>query len=369
MKSQLILLLIIKLILVNSNSFLQKIIENAKLLSSEENSIKTKIKQCRSGNTVFEVSSKNECKPGKWTSGDEHCSVSSIKERSKCTGTPIYTDAIISPAICKINDINIPLNRPSEKACIKALYWEEPKCNYKGIDKNECNGSGKWYPGIGTCTIGDIELNIDNKYECNNILITWDYDENDKNNGQCTIIDGYDDKCNNNNILSWKDGKCLISKNEIKSSEDCINPKWTQIVPYVCKLTQNMTIHANSENDCKSKVLTWIPGYCSVYGLNESDCKKTPIYTPSITIPAKCELGDIEITDSYRLRSKTACETALVWQNGICSNIQVTNKEDCEADDPEFIDTDPDLNFANLVNSSSFLKFKFLFALIYIVSF
>ena len=165
--------------------------------------------------------------------------------------------------------------------------------------------------------------------------------------------------------VQWQDDKCIVGGSTAINGEDGCEKTWDEsnanCIAYGVSITD-----VSSEEDCNNYEIKLVDAeeyYCTYSNVGQNECKASYISGDDL-IEIKCILDDgTELSDDYRLKSKSACETELVWQSGTCSNIQVTNKEDCEAN-AEFTKGTEAECVDKASSSNSFLVFKFALVLI-----
>ena len=333
-----IVLLFIMVISINSYQFLRKLeVTKDSCEKAGKDFQEAKPAQCKAGSTIFEVSKEDDCKKGKWTSIEGGiCSGTAdpALNEEKCKGTPKYTEAVITTK-CKVGTTDVPSGNANEDACKNAVKWTEANCNVEGISTDDCEASKvTWNEEEGTCQIttssSTVSFTVSTKSKCTGISVSWGGSENDAEK-KC-IVTGYD-ACGTA-PFSLDSETCSIDKTTITSSDDCKKPSWTKTKDASCKVGDKLMESKKDKDSCDSlkSAISLIQGSCSISGVSEQDCKEGGKFTSEVTTKAKCTLDTTEITNPEKLESKSACETALVWQTGTCSNAQVTNKDDCEAE-------------------------------------
>ena len=106
MKSNLALLFI-TIITINSNPFVRKLAVTEESCKKAGKDYKEAIPaQCKTGNTIFEVSKESDCKKGTWTGKEDGvCSgtASPALTKNNCKGTPYYQIKVYNP-LCTVGD-------------------------------------------------------------------------------------------------------------------------------------------------------------------------------------------------------------------------------------------------------------------------
>ena len=357
MKAELLLFMIM-IISIYSYPFLRKLADTEESCKKAGKDYQEgKPAQCKTGNTVFEVSAESECKTGTWTKNEDGvCSATAATALTEttCKGTPTYKEAEITPASCKAGNKDVPSGKESEEACKAAVKWTDTKCSVDGISIEDCTKTTTtWNDEQGTCSIGNnvVTFNVDNSDACGQIKVSWDTDK-------CKVTAGY--TCTADDTFEVNGDVCSISTSKIDQNA-CENPSWKKTSDASCTAGGKTVPNISDETGCQNYQLEVI-GSCSIQGVSKTECVGTYSKETEKT-PASCKLETIELTDEIRLKYKSACETELVWQKGKCSNEMVSNEEDCEAQ-KEYTAAVEGKCVDKASSSNSFLAFKFALVLI-----
>lgn len=368
MKGKLILFMIM-VISIHSYPFLRKLAETKESCEKKGKGFQeAKSAQCKTGNTIFEVSKKADCKKGEWTAlKDGICSATAnpALTEKQCNGKPIYSEKVpASPAKCIVGTTEVSSATADENTCKNAVYWNNAKCSKEEISVENCDKTKiNWNAEEGTCKYGSLTFSsVSNSTECNSITTTLEGDDGSK---KCTI-NNYSNCASDSQFYNAESSECSISI----GTGTCESIAWETTKEASCEAGTQKITSINSKDECDSlkSTISLSTASCSISGVSETDCKKGATYTKEqIEIPAKCTLGSIAIIDTEKLESKSACETALVWQTGTCSNVQVTNEEDCVADftytdatEAQCVEKEDD---GSSKSNSSFLVFKLVLVL------
>ena len=361
MKTELVLFMVM-IISINSYPFLRKLADTEESCKNAGKDYQEgKPAQCKTGNAVFEVSAKSECNVGTWTdNADGVCSGTAATALTKesCKGTPVYTEAVITtPASCKANNQDVPSGAASKEACDEAVKWTPSKCNVNEISVDNCaKTTTTWNPERGTCSIGDsVTFNVADSTACKGITASL-------NEEKC-VVTGYDCSTDTTTFdVTGEEGSKVCSIKSIDSG-NCKSPSWTITSDASCTAGSVTIKDISDENSCTKFTLKVIEGSCSISGLDETKCVGK--YTDAVVkTPASCKLGSTVLTDKSRLKYKSACETELVWQKGTCTNVMVSNEDDCEASKADYTAAVEAKCVDKASSSNSFLAFKIALVLI-----
>ena len=310
MKSQLFLLFTFSTILCSP--FLRKTDEVTEESCQKEGKKyqETITYDCKTGDSVFTVTKKEDCKSGKWTES----SVCSIPEVTvdKCNGNPTFTaaTAAVSPS-CVLDGTTIT-TLTTQNECQTPLVWTDGTCTISGVKKdidsrNNCEKTGSWTSTgeeRGNCTLGSSPTD---KATCEGRKGEWTpSSDGNETEGSCS------------------DGKTNTSKT------DC--EQVAGVFTSTSETVGSCTVSAKTtKSDCETAG-NWEDEYCSVdlFKSKETCDGKTPTYNPgSPATAATCEKDGISIPG--RTTAETCEVTLEVKTVGSCSNEKVTKKEDCEA--------------------------------------
>ena len=361
MKAELVLFMVM-IISINSYPFLRKLADTAESCKNAGKDYQEgKPAQCKTGNTVFEVSAESECKVGTWDGNESGvCSGTAATPLTEttCKGTPTYSvsEKIKTPASCKAGGKDVTLvGEITQKKCEDAVKWvdnSDKKCNVEGISVSACESAqAKW---IADCKIGDdILIGSMTEAECTAITVAY--------SDKC-VITGFS-SCKTEGDLLFEEGICYVSTTKITESEGCVSPSLTESNGKC--VAEGQTISGQDKNSCSNyeiKLVDSGSASCTISGLDKESCKAT--YNAAVVeTEITCKIGSTELTDKSRLKYKSACETELVWQKGKCSNEMVSNKEDCIAS-KEYTAAVEGKCVDKASSSNSFLAFKFALVLI-----
>ena len=360
MKAELALLFIM-IISINSFPFLRKLADTEESCKNAGKDYQEgKAAQCKTGNTVFEVTAKSECVTGQWSDNSAGvCSgtASPAFTQDTCKGTPVYTEPVLnSPATCKAGDKNIESGAASQAACDEAVKWTDTKCNVDGISVENCakdKTQVTWSDKVEECKIGNnVKFNVADSDACEAVTLNWE-------DNKCKVSEGYTCPTVTDDTFTVEGSVCYITS--ITNDVDCMTPEWKKISDGTCKAGTITLSNIKEKSECDSFEFEK-SGSCSVSGLDKDKCVGK--FTPAdVKTKASCKLGNIELTDQIRLDFKSACETELVWQSGICTNVMVSKKDDCIAS-PSYTAAVQAKCVDKASSSNSFLSFKFALVLI-----
>ena len=136
-------ILFITIISINSNPFVRKLAVTEESCKKAGKDYKeAQPAQCKTGNTIFEVSKESDCKKGTWTGKEDGvCSgtASPALTKNNCKGTPYYEvkEVTKSQSICKVGE-EVIQQGATQEGCENSVQWTNKKCNVDGIDVSSC---------------------------------------------------------------------------------------------------------------------------------------------------------------------------------------------------------------------------------------